>query len=57
MIQDLKDHGAAILELDVTAHIDELKKIAAEAVSIYGHVDVVMNNASIYHARVSGEVF
>ncbi|KAF8202134.1 hypothetical protein BJ912DRAFT_1019097 [Pholiota molesta] len=44
-IQDLQTQGAAILELDVTAHIDELKKIAAGAIKIYGHVDVVMNNA------------
>ena len=44
-IKDLKAFGADIFELDVTAHIDELRKIAAEAVKIYGHVDVVMNNA------------
>ncbi|KAF9475750.1 NAD(P)-binding protein [Pholiota conissans] len=44
-IQDLKEQGAAVLELEVTAHIDELKKVAAEAIGIYGHVDVVMNNA------------
>jgi NAD(P)-dependent dehydrogenase (short-subunit alcohol dehydrogenase family) len=46
-IQDLQTQGAAILELDVTAHIDELKKIAAGAIKIYGHVDVVMNNAGL----------
>ncbi|KJA21767.1 hypothetical protein HYPSUDRAFT_67465 [Hypholoma sublateritium FD-334 SS-4] len=44
-IKDLKALGADIFELDVTAHIDELRKIAAEAVKVYGHVDVVMNNA------------
>ena len=44
-IQDLKTFGADILQLDVTAHIDELRQIADEAVKLYGHVDVVMNNA------------
>lgn len=44
-LNDLKDKGAAILELDVTAPLDKLHAVAKEAVSIYGHVDVVVNNA------------
>jgi NAD(P)-dependent dehydrogenase (short-subunit alcohol dehydrogenase family) len=44
-IKDLTSEGADILTLDVTASLDELKQIAAQAVAIYGHVDVVMNNA------------
>ncbi|KAK0229990.1 hypothetical protein EDD85DRAFT_126925 [Armillaria nabsnona] len=44
-IVDLKDKGAETLELDVTAPIDELKKIAEKAVGIYGRIDVLVNNA------------
>ncbi|KAK0205571.1 hypothetical protein DFS33DRAFT_1429367 [Desarmillaria ectypa] len=44
-IVDLKDHGAETLELDVTAPLDDLKKIAEKAVGIYGKVDVLVNNA------------
>ena len=47
-IKDLKSLGADILELEVTAHIDTLRKIAAEATAIYGHVDVVMSSAGEY---------
>ncbi|TFK47028.1 short chain dehydrogenase [Heliocybe sulcata] len=41
----LKEKGAAILELDVTAPMEKLDAIAAEAVKIYGRVDVLVNNA------------
>ncbi|KAK0460631.1 uncharacterized protein EV420DRAFT_1332184 [Desarmillaria tabescens] len=44
-IADLKDNGAETLELDVTAPLDDLKKIAEKAVGIYGRVDVLVNNA------------
>jgi len=41
----LKSHGADVLQLDVTDTFDNLKKIAGEAVSIHGRVDVLVNNA------------
>ncbi|KAF5310145.1 hypothetical protein D9619_010395 [Psilocybe cf. subviscida] len=44
-IKDLTSLGADILTLDVTASLDELKQIAAQAVAIHGNVDVVVNNA------------
>lgn len=44
-IEGLKTAGAAILELDVTATLDELESIAGKAIAIYGRVDVVVNNA------------
>jgi len=44
-LTELKENGAATLELDVTAPLNELHAVAAKAVAIYGHVDVVVNNA------------
>ena len=44
-LAELKEKGAATLELDVTAPLSELHAVAAKAVAIYGHVDVVVNNA------------
>ncbi|KZT29578.1 short chain dehydrogenase [Neolentinus lepideus HHB14362 ss-1] len=46
----LKELGAAILELDVTAPLEKLESIASEAVKIYGRVDVLVNNAGVYNA-------
>ncbi|KAK0460597.1 uncharacterized protein EV420DRAFT_1533091 [Desarmillaria tabescens] len=45
LLGDLKEKGAETLELDVTAPLDDLKKIAEKAVGIYGRVDVLVNNA------------
>ncbi|KZT29582.1 short chain dehydrogenase [Neolentinus lepideus HHB14362 ss-1] len=44
----LKQKGAAVLELDVTAPLEELENIAAAAERIYGRVDVLVNNAGAY---------
>ncbi|KAA1474651.1 NAD(P)-binding protein [Dentipellis sp. KUC8613] len=41
----LKEKGAATLELDVTAPLETLRETARKAIAIYGHVDVVVNNA------------
>ncbi|KAH8093853.1 NAD-P-binding protein [Cristinia sonorae] len=42
---DIEEQGADILELDVTDTLDNLRAVAEEAVNLYGHVDVVVNNA------------
>lgn len=44
-LTELKEKGAETLELDVTAPLSELHVVAAKAVAIYGHIDVVVNNA------------
>lgn len=44
-LEELKENGAAILELDVTAPLDTLREIAKKAVAVYGRVDVLVNNA------------
>lgn len=44
-LDDLRKRGAAILELDVTSPLDKLQAVAKEAVEIYGHIDVLVNNA------------
>ncbi|KAG8925345.1 hypothetical protein FRC02_009730 [Tulasnella sp. 418] len=45
-IQDLKEKGADILQLDVTDNLDNVKAIAKKAVDIYGRIDVLVNNAA-----------
>ncbi len=44
-LQVLKDQGAEVLELDVTAPLESLKEVAKRANDIYGHIDVLVNNA------------
>lgn len=44
-LQVLKDQGAEVLELDVTALPESLKEVAKQANDIYGHIDVLVNNA------------
>ncbi|KAH7923192.1 NAD(P)-binding protein [Leucogyrophana mollusca] len=46
---DLKAQGADVLELDVTAPLENLQKIAEEAIRFHGRVDVVVNNAGYIH--------
>ncbi|KAK0484441.1 hypothetical protein IW261DRAFT_1359496 [Armillaria novae-zelandiae] len=41
----LKEKGAETLELDVTAPLEDLKKVPDKAVAIYDRVDVLVNNA------------
>ena len=55
-LSDLKEKGAAILELDVTDSIDTLKKAAKEALGMYGRVDVVVNNAGAFDSRNWDEI-
>ncbi|GMF23389.1 unnamed protein product [Phytophthora lilii] len=45
-LQDLVDQGARALALDVTASDDELKKVIAKALSFYGTIDILVNNAA-----------
>ncbi|KAL4085616.1 hypothetical protein PRIC1_014952 [Phytophthora ramorum] len=45
-LQDLVEQGAKALALDVTASDAELKKVIAEALSFYGSIDVLVNNAA-----------
>ncbi|PPQ74487.1 hypothetical protein CVT24_000120 [Panaeolus cyanescens] len=55
-LDDLKEKGAHTLELEVTSSIDTLQEIAKQAVAIYGHVDVVVNNAGYCQAGTVEEV-
>ncbi|KAL2833692.1 hypothetical protein BDW59DRAFT_138078 [Aspergillus cavernicola] len=45
-ISHLKELGAAVMALDVTSPQPELNAKAAEAISVYGQVDVLVNNAA-----------
>ncbi|KAK3075481.1 hypothetical protein LTR53_001189 [Teratosphaeriaceae sp. CCFEE 6253] len=44
-LQPLAVLGAATLQLDVTASLDELQKKVQQAVEVYGHIDVLISNA------------
>lgn len=44
-IAELKDLGAATLQLDVSAPAVELNNKVSEAIAIHGHVDVIVHNA------------
>lgn len=48
-IAHLEELGASIMQLDVTASPDELTRKANEAISIYGGLDVLVNNAGYTH--------
>lgn len=41
----LADLGALALSLDVTAPNAETQKVVVEAIKIYGHIDILFNNA------------
>ncbi|KAF9560041.1 short chain dehydrogenase [Agrocybe pediades] len=43
--EDLRSRGADLIELDVTAPLPAIQEIAQRAVSLYGKVDVLINNA------------
>lgn len=45
-IVDLKALGAATLALDVVDNEENIKKIIANAISIYGRIDILVNNAA-----------
>ena len=55
-LQSLKEAGASILDLDVQAPQAELNNIAAEALKIYGGVDVLVNNAGYAEVGVLEEL-
>ncbi|KUL91622.1 hypothetical protein ZTR_01365 [Talaromyces verruculosus] len=44
-LQPLKDAGAAVLQLDVTSTQETLNVIITDAIAVYGHIDVLVNNA------------
>ncbi len=46
-LEDLRAAGADVLELDVTASLQDLTKTAEKAVAIHGRLDVLVNNAGM----------
>ncbi|KAF8918439.1 NAD-P-binding protein [Mucidula mucida] len=49
-LEDLRAAGADVLELDVTASLQDLTKTAEKAVAIHGRLDVLVNNAGAFLA-------
>jgi NADP-dependent 3-hydroxy acid dehydrogenase YdfG len=52
----LKESGAAVFELDITAPQAELNEKAKEAWNIYGHIDVLVNNAGFIMGGLVEEI-
>ncbi|KAJ5261411.1 Short-chain dehydrogenase/reductase SDR [Penicillium angulare] len=52
----LKEAGAAVMELDVTASESVIKEKAEEAWSIYGKVDILVNNAGYIDGGIFEEI-
>ncbi|KAL1861174.1 hypothetical protein Plec18167_002877 [Paecilomyces lecythidis] len=48
-ITSLATAGAHILELDVTASVDEVNKVIQKSLKVYGRIDVLLNNAGFVH--------
>ena len=44
-IESLASQGAATLQLDVTSSQETIDQVIAQAINIYGHIDVLVNNA------------
>jgi NADP-dependent 3-hydroxy acid dehydrogenase YdfG len=44
-IEALASQGAAVLELDVTHSQHAIEQIIAQAITVYGRIDVLVNNA------------
>lgn len=45
-LEDLKALGAATIALDVVDDEENIKKIITDAISIYGRIDILVNNAA-----------
>ena len=45
-LQHLKQAGASILQLDITDNQQSIRNTIAKAISVYGRVDVLVNNAA-----------
>lgn len=55
-LSHLKDAGAAILDLDVTAPQSELDATVKDALAIYGGIDVLIKNAGYVEAAILEEL-
>jgi NADP-dependent 3-hydroxy acid dehydrogenase YdfG len=45
-VKHLEEAGAAVLQLDITDSQQSINGTIAEAIAIYGQIDVLVNNAS-----------
>ncbi|KAJ5364260.1 uncharacterized protein N7496_009973 [Penicillium cataractarum] len=52
----LEEAGAAVLELDVTSPQEELDQIAKTVWEVYGHIDVLVNNAGYGESGIMEEM-
>ena len=48
-LEPLKAKGAATIRLDHNESLEQVKAAVANAVAIYGRIDIVVNNASYVH--------
>lgn len=47
-LADLEEKGAKVLEVDVNASPSDIQEFAKRALSIYGRIDVLVNNAGYF---------
>lgn len=55
-LDSLKQAGATVIELDVTASVEAMKAVTDKAIAAYGHIDVVVPNAGHSEATMLEEV-
>jgi NAD(P)-dependent dehydrogenase (short-subunit alcohol dehydrogenase family) len=55
-LASLKDAGAAVLSLDVTASQADINAKVEEAINIYGGIDVIVNSAGYIEAGIAEEI-
>ena len=52
----MKSPTCAILQIDVTSPPEVLKEAAAKAIAVWGHIDVLVNNAGWGAPGISEEI-
>lgn len=54
-LASLREAGAKVMELDTTAPAEVLAQKAADAIAVFGQVDVLVNNAGAIEAGIFEE--
>jgi NADP-dependent 3-hydroxy acid dehydrogenase YdfG len=55
-LSHLRDTGAAILDLDITTSSEIIKVKVQQTISIFGKIDVLVNNAGYSHCALTEDI-